>query len=731
MAAASAPGLLRLEIDDSPEGFFVRDAAALERFQRLELDYGRDRAVRLVLEDEQLWTREGLARLGELEAAAGDPHRVGGGVYGSAGLLRHHRWHLEEWPPPDPAAFRELVAADPVDRNAGWLGRDGRTATVLVGMFRMPAERERSTLDRLEALLPGAGYATGLPVVVRALDEALAEMAVRLFPGLLLVAVTLLLILFGGRWRSAGEALLPLAPLALVAVTQTAVFGAMGYAGQRMDAVTVILAPLLFVIALATGIHVLAYYRRLRADEPDRTPGEAAVATYRVKAWPVLWTGLTTCAGFGSLAVAETPPVRMLGLWAAFGIAYLTLAALSFYPALLAIANGGRAASPTARLEERLSRLGRAWAAWAVARSRLVFCAFGAVALVAALGLPRLGGGADVLHHFRPDHPVRARVVALEERGIGAVSASLALAFPEEGAADDPAVLRRLAELSAELREEPLVLGALSAGDLVANAARYAPGPDEATGEDRLATARARMDDEPELARLLASVRAADGARTRVILFTRFRGHDDLAPLYTRAEGLARRAFPEAEARVTGLFPLVLAAQRSVLRTMVLSLTLTFLVIAAVLRGLLGSTSLTLRALLPNAWPVLLVLGAMGWLGVPVEGATVMIGAVVLGLAVDDTLHSLGHFRRAIRGGGAAGEAAVATLAETAPGHAATSAVLALGFGTCALSALVPVARFGALAAFGIAGALAGDLLLVPALLAGAPANAVERLRLR
>jgi hypothetical protein len=118
----------------------------------------------------------------------------------------------------------------------------------------------------------------------------------------------------------------------------------------------------------------------------------------------------------------------------------------------------------------------------------------------------------------------------------------------------------------------------------------------------------------------------------------------------------------------------------------------------------------------------------MGWLGVPLDGATVMIGAVVLGLAVDDTLHTLGHFRRALRTGAPPGEAAVAALEETAPGHASTSAVLALGFGACALAPLVPVAWFGALAAFGIAGALAADLVLVPALLAGTSEGAVAKL---
>jgi len=85
---------------------------------------------------------------------------------------------------------------------------------------------------------------------------------------------------------------------------------------------------------------------------------------------------------------------------------------------------------------------------------------------------------------------------------------------------------------------------------------------------------------------------------------------------------------------------------------------------------------------------------------------------------VDDTLHSLGHFRRLAPKLGPA-EAAVATLERTAPAHALTSAVLIAGFGVCGLSELVPIARFGSLAAAALGMALAADLLLVPALLAG------------
>ena len=197
------------------------------------------------------------------------------------------------------------------------------------------------------------------------------------------------------------------------------------------------------------------------------------------------------------------------------------------------------------------------------------------------------------------------------------------------------------------------------------------------------------------------------------------RGYRELDPLYRRARSLATRAFPDAEVQVTGRYPLVLAAQRSMLRTMLASLTLTLLAVAGMLWAILRSGALTWRALVPNLWPVLVVLGAMGWSGVPIDSTTVMIAAVVLALAVDDTLHTLGHFRGALRAGATpAGRAAVITMSETAAGHVTTSGVLALGFAACALSPLVPVARFGALAAAGIAGALIADLLLVPALLA-------------
>ena len=169
---------------------------------------------------------------------------------------------------------------------------------------------------------------------------------------------------------------------------------------------------------------------------------------------------------------------------------------------------------------------------------------------------------------------------------------------------------------------------------------------------------------------------------------------------------------------MTGQFPLLQHVQRRLFGTLGSSLGLTLLSILLVFRAILGGWRLTVRAMIPNVLPVLVVLGAMGWLGVPLDVATVMVASVVLGLAVDDTIHTLGHHRDLAPRHGA--HAAVAgTLEKTASAYVLTGLVLGLGFAACTLSDFAPTARFGLLSAIGIGTAVLLDLTLLPAILAG------------
>jgi hypothetical protein len=293
-------------------------------------------------------------------------------------------------------------------------------------------------------------------------------------------------------------------------------------------------------------------------------------------------------------------------------------------------------------------------------------------------------------------------------------------------------VLHRLAS---ELRAaEPALLGVVTGAELAATVAGEAGDEEREAAEparrwpdsSRLEHAVERLRGEPDLERLRAGLIADDGDSARVMLLVPLAGFERLELLFDRCRERAARATGSG-AWITGAFPLVLAAQRSLLKTLLVSATLSALAIGLILRGLLGSSRAALAALVPNLWPVLVVLGAMGWAGVPIDSTTVMIAAVALGLSVDDTLHVLGWFRRSAGRRGAPA-AAVASVARSAPALILTTALLAGGFAVCGLSSLLPVARFGALTALALVAALAADLVLRPALLAALPPAAADRL---
>ena len=776
-ALVALPGALRLGTDNSPSVYFVEGSPALASYRELQDAFGDREQVRLLATGDGLWTGEGLARLGALEDRVlngsdgeGAPFAVG--VLGLAG---HRRALGGAWPPADPARFAARAARDPVDRQLGLVGispsgptgEAGRpdAATILVSIAP-PDDRGRertvAALERLAAEASGGGVsveAVGLPVIDRALDASSREIGRVYFPLLAGLAVLLLALTL----RTARGVVLP---LAFVAAPELVLLGAMGYLGIDLNLVLAVLPPLLFVISLATAVHLTIRFRDAVDDGAERRT--AILETYGDKGWAVFWTGVTTMIGFGSLAVSRVGPVPTLGIASAAGIALMTLAAFTLYPALLVLFGGrigglsktGAGRRNPRAFERRFRRLGRVWADRAAGHRGVVLVAAGAVALVALAGVPRLTVESDAVRFLPPDHPARRGIERLEDHGIGGAAIDVLLTLPEDGAAagaadpgaasrsgfERPERLRSLEELSSRLRELPRVLGVFSGGDAVAAVAVLTaslptvPGGRGAGAADDLAL-RALLG-EPVGRELFRSLVTGDGRRARVIVFVETGGSRELAPTLDGAGAVARElvstwhgggaetsgeALGEARVAVTGQLPLMLETHRRLLVTLALSLTLTAAAVGLLFRWLLPSTRLALLALVPNLWPVVVTVGFMGWAGIPLDTATVMVASVVLGLAVDDTIHTLGHFRELAPVLGRR-EAVAGTLARTAPAYVLTGAILAVGFGVCGLSEFAPTARFGGLSALAIVLAVLGDLVLLPALLGATPLAVVRRL---
>ena len=121
--------------------------------------------------------------------------------------------------------------------------------------------------------------------------------------------------------------------------------------------------------------------------------------------------------------------------------------------------------------------------------------------------------------------------------------------------------------------------------------------------------------------------------------------------------------------------------------------------------------------MIPNLIPILLTVALMGWLEIPFDASTLLIGGVILGVAVDDTIHFMHKFTRYYEDLGDPVAAVNETLATTGTALLFTSLVLSIGFAVFMTTYLVNTTWFGMLAAFATVVAFLADVLVAPALM--------------
>ncbi|MDC0936415.1 MMPL family transporter [Pirellulales bacterium] len=169
----------------------------------------------------------------------------------------------------------------------------------------------------------------------------------------------------------------------------------------------------------------------------------------------------------------------------------------------------------------------------------------------------------------------------------------------------------------------------------------------------------------------------------------------------------------------TGMVPVVYKTQRQLLFSLRESIGWATVIIAGVMMFVLRSPLAGLISMIPNVFPIVIVFGALGWLGIKVDIGIMMTASVALGVAVDDTVHFLTWFRRGVREGLNRVEATKMAYERCAKAMMQTTIIGGLGLSVFATSSFTPTQQFGYLMITMLGAALVGDLLLLPAILAG------------
>ena len=521
----------------------------------------------------------------------------------------------------------------------------------------------------------------GGPTAVNvALDEAAETSMRRLMP--IVIGVSLLFLSWSLReWR------LVLMLIFCSIMTVLATLALMSASGAKLNLIGITIPPMLLVLSLSFGLHLIHHWRL--APNADSAVGYAVSKTL----YPTLLAAATTAIGCLSLISSQFEPVRTFGIWAAVGTVCAVAITYLFAPVYLLGEKQTVSGSPTSPFAGLLIRR---------LPVKTVIVGWGVTTFLACAGLQRLTCESDALKFLPPTSKLTQDYEVIERRLTGLLNIEAVIETPSDTTlASRIQIVRKFA---ADMREHPDV------EDVFDFTALFPEHVDEAA--DLLEQFQSLPAFEPTLLTRLNS----DQTRWRITANVASTAGQRLAAII---EELPQATESNVNVTYTGVVPLIIAAQREIFSGLGRSLLSASAVLMLVLTFAFRSPLLALLLLLLNISPVLIVFGLLGWLGHPINIATLTTATVALGVALDDTLHFVAFFQAEslLRPNASRREIASTTAKHCFQPMVQTTLVASLGLGVLAFSSFAPIAEFGLLLAVLLTTALVGDLCLLPAML--------------
>lgn len=535
---------------------------------------------------------------------------------------------------------------------------------------------------------------------------------------LTLAAFALLIPLF---WILFGRLVVGLQVIAILGLSVVFGYAAMAGLGLPLTFLSVNLAVMVVVIGTADLVHIAGSYathRRLH------DPTGAALRAARETALPVFLTSVTTSACLLVTAATPLDQLRTFSLSLAVGVMVTWVLAVVYGPLLLRRSgiepHRGAYGGLVIGLQDLLRPVVESARVRAVLQGAFAVLTLAALVLVAGQRVD-----SNAFRYFGPNTPVARTLEFLGRRGLAVSQVDLTLPYAGtlRDALGSHELERDLERIEAAVRNQRGVLGVdhlftlyrpmKRAIDLLEYPPEIAP---EWHGPRRAALLRQHV--------ALGSFDRYFSTRIRelrVVVRTELESTSDLTGL---REAIVRDV---AALDLAVLDPggLVVTGQMHYWSAIVAELPRTFLrnvlgglgIVGLFFLVLTRSPRLAAVALVPNVIPVLVMFGFGRLAGIPMNENLCFVVALAIGIAVDDTLHFLFHFRRARARGRSRPAAVRETLRVAGAPILVTSLLLVGGFALCLTSPVAPIWQMGVLLLLAIASALAADLVLLPALL--------------
>ena len=514
-------------------------------------------------------------------------------------------------------------------------------------------------------------------------------------------------------------------PQFVVLMSLGSTLGLMALAGVPFTLTSSMLPSIILSVGLTAPIHFMVVFFKYQ-KKVGRL--RAITRTLEHSGLPVIMTSLTTMIGLLSFSFTEIAPVAHLGIFAAIGIGICLLLTLVFLPAMLALLEVLPGKEREKLYEE--SRYNRAliWMGRAGIRySRDIYILSFILLIIILPGFFKFNFSHNMLHYFDEEEPFIKQTRLIEDESSGFRALEVVIDTGEENGILDHTFLNNMEELENYALRQNNISGRPYTGKIISilnivketNRAWHGNDPayhtipqDDFLIERQLTEFRQiapkylgnYTDPDFSLARFTAMMYWKDAAMDM----------DFVKHLKEYATGLFGKS---AKVVVTGAVSIGSRVIDSMMTNLAIGYFTSFFIITIFMIIAVGDYKLGLLAMIPNLYPIVAGLGLMGLMGIPLNTYNLIGGSIVIGVAVDDTIHFFHNFRHYYEKTGDVETAVVETLRSAGRALITTTLILVCSFWLRLFSPLKVISDFGLIVGFSLLVAFLADVVLAPALL--------------
>jgi len=512
-------------------------------------------------------------------------------------------------------------------------------------------------------------------------------------------------------------------PIFIVAISLLSTIGFMAFMGTPITIPTQILPSFLLAVGIGAVVHLLAMFYKDLNEQGDRL--KAIRFSLGHSGLAIIMTSLTTAAGLLSFSTAEIAPIADLGVFAATGVMIALVNTMITLPALLAILPLKPAKNKQIEKSKKMDAFLDAIAIFSFAHAKKIV----GVSVVIFVSFIYSATMVDFKHNplsWHPDSSDAKKATYMVDKELrGSVTLEVIVDTKKQNGLYNSELLKKIDKAAKQLQtienEKYFVGKAWSVAEVLKEIHRALHNNDSKYYD----------------------ITTNNGLIPQEFLLFENSGSDDLEDLidsqFSKARITVKLPWMEAgeythlsseilttlqtqlgkdvDVSVTGMVPLFQRTLNAAMNSMAVSYTIAFVLIAIMMIILLGSVKIGLISMIPNVLPVVMSIGFMSMVSMPLDLFTMLVGAIVIGLSVDDTVHYFHNFAKYHHRGYSVKESVEKTMIGTGRALVATTIVLSLGFYVYMFASLSNLVNFGILAGGAITIALFSNVILGPALL--------------